>query len=175
VESGDYVVPGQPLVVLVDPDRVRIRATVPAQDAHLMHEGLSATVRFQHVELQLKGILARISPVLDFETRTIDVEMVVENGKAGVRPGMVAQLHVQKDTLSQVLTIPLQAVVEFEHEKGVYVIKKGEARKRIVVLGPVMGQEVVIRKGLSAQDEVIFEGQQWVADGQKVRQIEETK
>lgn len=175
VEVGDYVVPGQPLFALVDDHKLRVRATVPAQDAPLMHAGLAATVHFQHVTVEIKGSLGRISPVLDAQTRTLDVEMILDREHGDVRPGMVAELHVRKETLHDVLCIPLQAVVEFETEKGVYVIEQGVAKKRIVTLGPVMDQEVVISSGLSVTDQVIVEGQQWVAEGQKVRQTEENE
>ena len=64
-------------------------------------------------------------------------------------------------------------MVDFEAEKVVYVVEDERARRQIVSLGPVVGNRVVVTAGVSAGDRVVVSGQQGVADGQRVTDVEE--
>ena len=69
--------------------------------------------------------------------------------------------------------MPLASVVDYESDKILYVVSDGVARRRSVILGPTVGERVVIASGLEPGDHVIVGGQQQVADGQKVIEAEE--
>ena len=71
------------------------------------------------------------------------------------------------------MLVPLASVVDYESEKILYVVSDGIAQRRSVVLGPTVGQRVVITTGLEPGDHVVVGGQQQVADGQKVIEAEE--
>jgi hypothetical protein len=71
-------------------------------------------------------------------------------------------------TLDAALVVPLSALVDFESGKVLYVVEAGHAARRHIVTGPVLGDEVVIEKGLEPDAAVIVAGQDQVADGQQV-------
>jgi hypothetical protein len=83
-------------------------------------------------------------------------------------------MEIPRQTLSAALLVPLAAVVDFESEKVVYVVEDERARRQVVGLGPVIGERVVVTTGVAAGDRVVVSGQQQVADGQRVTDVEGT-
>lgn len=170
VEVGDFAVPGQPLLELVDTARLKVRAFAPAADVPFLREGTAARVTLEGIEGEewAEGTVTRLGVELDPQARSLAVEVELPNPGRRWRPGMLARIEVPRRILPEALLLPLAALVDFEREKAVYVVEEGRARRRVVELGPVLGEEVVIQRGVSPGAEVIVEGQQQVSDGQAV-------
>ena len=73
-----------------------------------------------------------------------------------------------RDQLDQALTIPLQAVVEEDDERFVYVVKNDEVERRRVELGIEYLNDIEILDGLSADERVVVVGQSSLRDGARV-------
>lgn len=175
IEVGDYVVPGQPVVSLVDTGSVRVRAVVPSSYAPMMRPGLKAVLKIQNTLKSFPGTLDRVAPELEPDSRTLQVEMVLPDGEAGMKPGAVANVEITVGDLKQAMCIPMVAVLEFENTRGVYVFDQGVAKRKIVELGSVDGDMVVVTSGLELDDQVIIQGQQWLSQGQKVQLAQENQ
>ena len=120
------------------------------------------------------GEVVRLGAELDTDTRTLDVEAELENADGRLRPGMFGRMEIPRQTLAAALLVPLAAVVDFEAEKVVYVVEGDRARRQVVSLGPVVGERVVVTEGIAAGDRVVVSGQQQVADGQRVNDVEQS-
>jgi RND family efflux transporter MFP subunit len=105
---------------------------------------------------------------LDPEARTLALEVELANPGGRWRPGMLARIELPRRVLDRAVLVPLSAVIDYEKEKVIYLVEEGRARRQVVELGPVIGDEVVISKGVSAGEVVIVEGHQQVSDGQRV-------
>ncbi len=169
VEVGDYAVPGQPLVELVDVARLKVRAPAPAADVPYLRRGLDAEVRLDVFPGEVfRGRVTCLAAELDPSARTLDVEVEIANPDGRLRPGMYARLEIPRRTLSEAVLVPLSAVVELETSRAVYVVEEGRAVRRAVELGTVLGDEVVVTAGLAAGERLIVEGQRQVSPGQRV-------
>jgi len=71
--------------------------------------------------------------------------------------------------------VPLQALIDLEDRKVVYVVEGSTAARRTVTLGPTVGDRVVIEQGLAPGDRVIVRGQDRVAPGELVEPIQSTE
>lgn len=173
VEVGDYASPGQPLVELVQIDRLKVRAAAPAADVPYLALGSPVIVRVDAYPGEVfEGKLVRLGAELSSETRTLDVEAVLQNGDGRLRPGLFGQMRIDLRTLDEALLVPLASLVDFERERVVYVVSDGRASRRSVELGPVLGDRVVVVDGLEPGDRVVVGGQQRVAEGQAVDEVE---
>lgn len=170
VEVGDFAVPGQPLLELVDTARLKVRAFAPAADVPYLKEGAPARVVLEGIQGEegADGRVARLGVELDPEARTLALEVELANPGGRWRPGMLARIELPRRVFEQAILVPLSAVIDYEKEKVVYVVEEGRARRQVVELGPVIGEEVVISKGVSPGAVVIVEGHQQVSDGQRV-------
>ena len=170
VEVGDYVVPGQPVVELVDVRRLEVRAPAPSSDVPYLRVGLPARVRVDAFSDEVfEGRVVRLAAELDAKARTLDVEVEIPNPGGRLRPGLYARMELVRQTLDDALLVPLEAIVELESRKAVYVIEDGVARRRDVELGLLVGDQVVVR-GLEPGCRVVVEGQRQVSDGQHVQE-----
>ena len=171
VDAGAFVAPGTPLFELVDTSRIKVRAPAPAADVPLLSVGQEVEVRVDALPGEvLNARIARLGAELDPRTRTLAVEAEIANPGGRLRPGMLARLDIPRHVLADALLVPLSAVVDLGGSKAVWAVEQGRATRREVVLGPVIGEEVVI-EGLGRGARVIVEGQHAVGEGQKVEEV----
>ncbi len=171
VEVGDYVTPGQPVVELVEVDTLKVVAPVPASDVPHLAVGRPVTIRVDALPGErFEGRIVRLGAELDARSRTLDVEAEIANPGGRLRPGMLATMEVPRRTLEGALLVPLEAVVDLGEERALFVADGGVARRRVVELGPVLGERVVVAAGLAPGERVIVEGEERVAEGQPVEE-----
>ncbi len=183
VEVGDYVAPGQPMIELVDASRLEVRAPVPASDVPFVEVGTPVVIRVSSFpDESFTGRVVRLDAELDPAARTLGLEAELDNKDGRLRPGMLARVEIPRRTIPDALMVPLEAIVDLEDRKVVYVAVGGsgggsdsgtaEIERREVALGPILGDRVVIERGLAAGDRVVVEGQGRVAPGQTVEVAE---
>ncbi|HEX6199019.1 MAG TPA: efflux RND transporter periplasmic adaptor subunit, partial [Thermoanaerobaculia bacterium] len=175
VEVGDYVAPGQAMFELVDARRLKVRAPVPATDVPFVAVGEPVEIEVSSLPGErFEGRVARLAAELDPGARTLDLEAELDNTDGRLKPGMLARLRIPRQVLTDALLVPLDAVVDLEETRAVYVVAGGaelRAERREVTLGPTLGERVVIESGLAPGDRVIVEGQSRVAPGQRVEVV----
>lgn len=170
VEVGDYVVPGQGVLDLVDRSVLIARAPVPAADAPYLELGAEVAVELaSRPGERIAARLVRRAPAIDPVSRTLEVEAELA-GDAGL-PGELAQLALVRRVLADVILVPLTAIVELENSVAVYVVEGSVARRRTVTVVRTLGERVVV-DGLAAGDRVIVAGQDRVAEGQSVAEAQ---
>jgi membrane fusion protein (multidrug efflux system) len=174
VEVGDYVTPGQPVIELVDASTLKVRAPAPALDVPYLEIGAPVSIRVDAYPGEVfTGRLVRFGAELDPRARSLDVEAEIANRDGRLKPGMSARLEVPRRTLEDAVLVPLEALVDLGEQRAVFVVEGGVARRRIVELGPVVGERVVVLSGVAAGEPVVVEGEQRIADGQAVREAAE--
>ncbi len=170
-EVGDYVVPGQPVVELVDSATLTVRAMAPAADVPHLRVGAPVTIHVDALPGEtFGGRVVRLGAELDPKTRSLAVEAELPNGDRRLKPGLLARMEVPRRQLEGALLVPLEALIDLGEQRALFVVSGGRAERRIVTLGPVIGERVVIASGLAPGERVIVEGEQRVADGQPVEE-----
>lgn len=171
VEVGDYVVPGQAVVELVAVGRLKVVASAPASDVPYLEEGTPVEITVDALPGEsFEGRIVRLGAELDTASRSLDVEAEIGNSDGRLRPGMLARMEVPRRTLEDALLVPLEAVVDLGEQRALFVALDGVARRRVVELGPVLGERVVVLSGIAPGEPVIVEGEERVAEGQPVEE-----
>ena len=117
-----------------------------------------------------EGKINKIYPTVDPATRTFTVEVVVNNGKRELRPGMFTRVTVNFGVNNNVV-IPDVAVVKQQGsgERFVYVLNEdGTVSYQKIVLGRRMGAEYEVLEGLTDSATVVIGGQIRLKDGIEV-------
>lgn len=117
-----------------------------------------------------EGKVRKIYPTIDPATRTFTVEIVVNNYKKELRPGMFARVTVTFGTNNSVV-IPDVAVVKQQGsgERFVYLLNDdGTVTYQKVVLGRRMGTEYEVLEGIPDGATIVTGGQIRLKDGIKV-------
>lgn len=165
VEAGDVARPGMPFFKLEDLAKVKVTVQVPESDIVELSEGDTAVIRVDALGREFDSVIDRIVPSGETASRTYEVQMVVDNGEAHLKPGMFARaLLGQRER--QVLTVPVSALVERGQLDGVFVVDDdGVARIRWVRLGPVTGTRVEILSGIEPGERFVVQPPPGLVDG----------
>jgi HlyD family secretion protein len=138
VELGESVVPGQPVLEVVNLDRVYVSAPLDEIDIGRVHEGLPARVTLDPYRgFVWQGVVTRVSAVVNDireQNRTLEVEVeLTPDPKAPQpKPGTSADVEIVLTKREGVLRVPTNAVIE---NRRVLVIDKGQAAARQVKTG----------------------------------------
>jgi len=173
MDVGDTVAAGAPVLSVLDLNPAKVRVGIPEAEVGKVHQGAHAKVLIPSLNhKQFEGKVELIGVVSDASTRTYTAKIAVPNPDHLLRAGMVAQTRLFGDATVEALTVPGDAIVR--DARGVtlvYVYFPAQQRvfARRVEPGSLIGNELEIKSGLDAVDQIVVEGQQNVREGSLVR------
>jgi membrane fusion protein, multidrug efflux system len=170
VAVGDFVVPGQELLRLVDPDPVKLRAAAPERMAGTLRAGQGARVRLAASPDSFPGQVSRVAPNVDEATRTFQVEVLVPNPERLLKPGSFANADVLVGE-ERALLVPREALVRFAGVERVFLAQGSTARERRVRVLGEHGDLLAVEGDLEAGQRVLLEPSARVVDGVAIRPI----
>ena len=145
-----------PVVRLSENDRLRLVIPVPESAVSRIHLGQHVDVTVQSLHRTVSGTVARFANRLDTDTRTMRVEVDVQNANLELVPGMYADASLSLDQVSGVVIAPVQAVDRSETGARVLAVgRDGRLESRAVTLGLETDDRIEVKQGLSEGDVVV--------------------
>lgn len=177
VERGELVSPGTPVARVVELARIQVTAGVPERYAPDVTMGSRGTVSFPVLpDRTFEAEITYVGSTVNAQNRTFTVEFTLENPNRVVKPEMVANVSLVRQSRADVLVVPQEALVRTEAGFRAFVVDASAdptvARARSVELGPAQENTVVVEEGLTAGELLVVVGQQQVAEGDRVRIVE---
>lgn len=152
---GEYVAVGVPIVRLVKTARLRLQLDVPERECTRVRAGQVVQLHVEGDSRLYTGQIARLSPALDEQTRTLRVEADVPR-QGSLRPGLFARAQIVVAEADSALTVPEKAVITFAGLEKVVVVEDGRAVEKVVSTGYRGPDWVEIVSGLSAGERVVL-------------------
>ncbi len=146
------------LFTIADLDEVWVVCDVFENDLGDVHVGDSAEIRLNAFgDRMFRGTVVDISRVLDPNTRSAKVRIVLPNGDGMLRPGMFAVAKFRSRKMTERVVVPATAIMRLHDKDWVFRKEGGNRFRRVVVqadgLAPDGMQE--IREGVKAGDVVV--------------------
>ncbi|WP_321418624.1 hypothetical protein [uncultured Desulfobacter sp.] len=86
-----------------------------------------------------------------------------------LRPGQFGKIKAMIDSVKGGVLVPQRCITDLQGLKKVFMVgEDGTIKEQDVTLGPEVDNFVLITKGLSGGESIVYEGLQKVADGTKV-------
>lgn len=121
---------------IVSSGTLKFRGTVAESAVPRIKEGQDVVINVEAFrDKAFKGKLKRISPAINMETRTLEVEAFVPNDKGVLKPGFFARGIILTNKEANVPFVPEEAVYNFVGITKLFVINGGKANERIVKTG----------------------------------------
>ncbi len=159
-----------PVVKLSQSDLLRLRLPVPEDAVQYIHEGEDVNVRVDAVNRSIVGKVVRFTRDVSLATRTMETEIDVENKDLSLTPGMYANTTLELERRTNVLTIPVQAVIRNGNQSSVLIVdNQNKVQSRNVVLGLQGSTLFEVKSGLQEGDRVITGGQSNYQAGESVK------
>jgi multidrug efflux pump subunit AcrA (membrane-fusion protein) len=160
---------GGPLFAIAQINTLRILASVPEGYAASLHAGMPAHVFVQErVGKPIDGTIARTANSIDQNTRTMLVEVDVDNHDGSLYPGMYAVVSFVQLRAQPPITIPGDAVVVRQDKTSVALVRDQKIQLVPIEIGRDYGPSVEILSGLNEGDWVVSDVTDEVRDGVKV-------
>ena len=170
VKVGEFVKKGAPLAEILDLEKVLVKVSIPEQEIMEIREGEEVTVELYALSnSQYQGKVQTIGLEADSRNRTFPVEIVVDNAKRELRPGMLARVTFTKQISDEQVVIPRHSILERDNGRIVFLVDQGKAMKRRIVIGQSMQDSVQVLQGLKSGDRLVIEGHTKLTDGESVR------
>ncbi len=153
---GEYLSVGAPIATIVRIDPLRLRAEVPEREAASVRVDQRVRFVIDGQEGTFEGRVARLSPSLSEQSRTLTVEAEIAN-PGTLRPGSFARAEILLDGASAALVVPPAALVSFAGIDKVLGVDGGKVIEKRVVTGRRDTDYVEIVSGLVKGELVIAE------------------
>lgn len=161
-----------PIVRLSQSTLLRLRLPVPEDDVRYVRDGDQVQVRVDAVGRSFTGKVVRFTRDVNFETRTMETEVDVENKDLSISPGMYANTMLRLAHSENVVTIPLEAVELHGQQQVVYVLDDANhVHVRQVQVGMEGSKLAEIKSGLQPGERVIIGGQEKYQEGEAVSPV----
>jgi HlyD family secretion protein len=154
VQEGEEVRGGMPVVDVVNPEVMRVRAKVNQADINELKVGQTVRVGLDaYPDLAFTGTIAQISPlavrsVLSAKIRTFVALIDIKGSHPKLMPDLTASLDVELERQPATLVVPRDAVLK-DGERAIVRVKRGSSfSDQPVTLGSASAHEVVVSSGL---------------------------
>ncbi len=174
-EVGATVNPAAPLFQIADMEVVEVVVYLPETRIGRVRAGQEVEIKVvAYPDRVFYGTVARLSPVVDPSSRTLETRIRVVNRNHALKPGMFAETRILLRRLDNAVTIPLAALVDKEGEQVAFVLTGQDTVREVQPrVAFVEGEKAVIDGGIEAGDRVVVIGQQSLSDGDAVAVAEE--
>ena len=169
IEQGAYLSVGTKMFDIVDVSRLKLAVSVPEAQVVTLSKGQKVSVTSSvFPETTYEGTITFIAAKGD-NSLNYPVEMEVGNiaGK-DLKAGMYGTAHFVDPKADKAIFIARTAFIGGVNSNEVYVMEGNVAKKRKVVAGRIVGDQVEVREGLNEGDVVITSGQINLTDGATV-------
>ncbi len=180
VHPGALVGPGgdrtSPLLKIEQISRLRLTVAVPEAEVGGLVKGARVSFTVPAYPGQLfNGAISRIAHSVEMKTRTMPVELDVENPGLKLSPGMYPEVRWPVRRTTPSLLVPPSSIVTTTERSFVIRVKEGVAEWVSVSRGAAAGELVEVYGALREGDVIVRRGTDELRDGTRVQTINAAK
>jgi RND family efflux transporter MFP subunit len=135
VVAGEKLAIEQPVLTIVDLERLELAASVGTHEVSQLTPGMPVRVTIEGVPQPVNSTIDRIAPAAEAGTRSIGVVVLVPNPRERLRAGQYAVAQVELPDSALRLTVATSAVQQGAGQDYVWAIDNGALAQRAVTLG----------------------------------------
>ncbi len=161
-----------PQIKIVNTSSLKVITDIPENYSSKVRVGSGIVVTLPDVNKTFNTTVSISGRVIDPNTRSFRAEAKLPKDPA-IRPNQIAQVRILDYSAANAIVIPVNTVSTDEKGKYVYVaVTEGGkiiARKKSIVVGELYNDQIEIKSGLAAGEQLITDGYQNIYDGQLLK------
>ncbi|MEG9436091.1 efflux RND transporter periplasmic adaptor subunit [Edaphobacter sp. HDX4] len=174
-DIGDLITAGsgstnpRELFHLAATGKLRVYVSVPEVYADVIHDGDKADLtEDSDPSVKISGVIVRNARAIDYSTRTLNVEVDVDNRDGALLPGAYVFAHFHVPGGSNTFTIPSNTLLFRAEGLRVGAVRNDRVQLVPVTIGHDYGGTVEVTSGLTGSDEIILDPSDSLASGMSV-------
>jgi len=170
INAGANTTSGRELFHMTAIHTLRVFVAIPEVYSRAARAGTSATLTLdEYPGRMFHGTLVRTANAIDLTSRTLNVEVDVDNPGGELLPGAYVFVHLKLPAQVASVTVPANTLIFRSEGLQVAVVRNGEAQLVPVTIGRDYGATVEIVSGLQPTDQVIVSPSDSLTSGTRVR------
>jgi len=160
---------------IAQPGTLRVYVNVPEEYSRGIKNGMTAALSLaEFPERKFQGKLVRTADAINMTTRTLLVEVDVDNPTGTLLAGSYAEVHLAIPTQASTFLLPVNTLVFRSEGLHVAAVKNAKVVLTAVIPGHDFGNQIEIVSGLTQADQVIINPPDSIVQGQEVRIVQAT-
>ena len=160
---------------IAQPGILRVYVNVPEEYSQGVKVGMTADlVLAEFPGRKFQGRLVRTADAINVTTRTLLIEVDVENPTGTLFTGSYAEVHLNIPTQHSTFVLPVNTLLFRSEGLRVGIVKDGTATLQAVTPGHDFGNAIEIVAGIKAGDQVIINPPDSLVSGEKVQIVQGT-
>jgi RND family efflux transporter MFP subunit len=169
IDAGQNSTP-QELFHMVSVGKIRVFVAVPEAYSPAIKDGDTATLTLDEYPGQpFIGRITRNSNAINLTSRTLNVEVDIDNPKGLLLPGAYVFVHFKVPPHATTVSVPANSLIFRAQGLQVATVVAGRVHLVPVTIGLDQGATVEIASGLQPTDQVILDPSDSISEGQQVR------
>src|SRR6202140_526285 len=175
INSGSSAGVKTDLFHIVQPGMLRVYVNVPEEYSRGIKVGMTADLALAEFPGRtFQGNLVRTADAINMTTRTLLVEIDVDNPTNTLLTGSYAEVHLKVPTQSSTFIIPVNTLIFRSEGLRVGVVKDQKVTLTAVTPGHDFGNQIEIVAGLKSDDQIIINPPDSIITGQQVQIVQAT-
>ena len=175
IDSGSSGGVKTDLFHIAQPGVLRVYVNVPEEYSQGVKVGMTANLALAEFPGRtFQGKLVRTAEAINVTTRTLLIEVDVQNPTSILLTGSYAEVHLQVPTAASTFLIPVNTLLFRTEGLRVGVVKDGKVALATITAGHDFGDQIEIVSGLKADDQVIVNPPDSIVAGQQVQIVQAT-
>jgi RND family efflux transporter MFP subunit len=160
---------------IAQPGTLRVYVNVPEEYSQGTKVGMTADLSLAEFPgRKFQGKLVRTAEAINMTTRTLLIEIDVNNPAGELLTGSYAEVHLKVPTHASTLLLPVNTLIFRSQGLRVGVVKDGKVELAAVTPGRDSGNQIEIVSGLKPDDQVIINPPDSIVSGQPVQIVQAT-
>jgi RND family efflux transporter MFP subunit len=160
---------------IAQPGQLRVYVNVPEEYSRGITVGMTADLSLaEFPDRKFKGKVVRTADDINLTTRTLLIEIDVENPTGTVLTGSYAEVHLAVPTQTSTFLVPVNTLLFRTEGLRVGIAKDGKVVLTAVTPGHDFGNQIEIVSGLKSDDQVIVNPPDSIVSGQEVQIVQAT-
>jgi RND family efflux transporter MFP subunit len=160
---------------IAQPGTLRVYVNVPEEYSQGVKAGMTADIALAEFPgRRFRGKLVRTADAINVTTRTLLIEIDVDNRTGELLTGSYAEVHLKVPTQASTYLIPVNTLIFRSEGLQVGVVNHGKVILTSVTPGHDFGNQLEIVAGLKASDQVIINPPDSIVSGQQVQTVQAT-
>src|ERR1700676_5283365 len=175
INSGSGTGVKTDLFHIAQPGKLRVYVNVPEEYSQGVKVGMTADLSLaEFPRRRFRGKLVRTAVAITMTTRTLLIEIDVDNPTGTLLTGSYAEVHLAVPTQASTFLLPVNTLIFRSEGLQVGIVRDGKAVLTAVTPGHDFGNEIEIVAGLTANDQVIVNPPDSIVSGQEVQIVHAT-
>ena len=158
---------------IAQPGTLRVYVNVPEEYSRGIKVGMTADLSLaEFPDRKFQGKVVRTADDINVTTRTLLIEIDVDNPTGTLLTGSYAEVHLAVPTQASTFLIPVNTLLFRTEGLRLGIVKDGKVALTAVTPGHDFGNDIEIVSGLNANDQVILNPPDSIVSGQQVQIVQ---